>query len=91
MKDGELDWACHKLKEAMSNPEGVARYELKKKLERLAKLKEEVKIAQDISLWSQVRKYRDWKIPQLRMYRGRRSHYYRQEYQNSSRLLKDSA
>ena len=45
MKDGELDWACHKLKEAMSNPEGVARYELKKKLERLAKLKEEVKIA----------------------------------------------
>lgn len=45
MKDGELDWACLKLKDAMSNPEGVKRYELKKKLERLAKLKEEVKIA----------------------------------------------
>ena len=32
MKDGELDWACLKLKDAMSNPEGVKRYELKRNL-----------------------------------------------------------
>lgn len=45
MDKGELDWACLKLKEALDNPLGVERYELKKKLERLAKLEEEEKIA----------------------------------------------
>jgi hypothetical protein len=42
---GELDWACLRLEEALQNELGVERYLLKKKLERLAKLEEEEKIA----------------------------------------------
>ena len=45
MDKGELDLACLKLEEALQNELGVERYLLKQKLERLAKLKEEVKIA----------------------------------------------
>ena len=57
MHSGEMDWAILKLKEALANPEGVRRYEIKLKLDRLAKLQEVKRHAQAIQMWFQVRKY----------------------------------